>query len=77
MNDVFKLVGLVVFVMLWIAAASESDNEKERSREQFGTMMQKVDDGKELTAFEQQRLYDITVGWCQPCNTAKGICKHK
>jgi len=72
------IIGLVMLVAIVQSSFETSTSSSSQSYDLYKSATDKIDSGQAhlLTKQEAQRVHDVTVGWCSPCNTARRLCKH-
>jgi hypothetical protein len=64
--------------LFFLIALVTHDYSSSGSNDLYENASQKINNGQyhSLTKAEAQRVHDITVGWCESCNTARRLRKH-
>ena len=74
MEPKFIAMGVAFFLLLALLAPSKEE-QKQQSTKELKAIYSKMDNGKQITNSEEQRIDDI-INWCDECNNTRRLCKH-
>jgi len=74
MEPKFIAMGVSFFLLISLLTPSK-ESQKQESTNQLKSIYSKMDNGKQLTNSEEQRINDL-MNWCDECNNTLRLCKH-